>query len=295
MVLGKVVKVFLTPQRDARCLKRIETALREHLPSHLEITEEYGKADLHVMYIIGRHDHRTREAQKLLSDGKRYAVIQIVLGSCRNPDPADWQELWGGADVVWSYYDLPGDFNFYRAPLAAEPKMFYKEDIEKEYQVGCQSDDFKRECVGELQFALWYVRKEKRGAHVGTNFNSNPLVDYYQNISDDEMRTLYNKCKWFSCLRRKDGFEMPAVEALMCGVRPIMFDQPYFRHWFDGLAWFIPEGSPQNVAASLMGVLKHDPKPVAPEEIEETRRRFNWKQIVEGFYARLDHPDTRPK
>jgi len=294
VVLGEAVKIYLTPRRDARCLKRIETALRKYVPDDFEIVEEYTKADLYVMFVVGRRDHRTREARQILEAGKRYAVIQLVLGSCRNPNPADWKELWDGADLVWSYYDLPTD-NLYRTPLAAEHDVFYKEDIEREYQVGSQSDDFVRECIGELQFALWYVRKEKRGAHVGTNFNSNPIVDYYENLSDDEMRTLYNKCKWFSCLRRKDGFEMPAVEALLCGARPIMFDQPYFRQWFDGLAEFIPEGSAQNVASSLMAVLKRDPAPVTPEEIEETRRRFDWQQIVEGFYARLDHPDPSKK
>ena len=281
------MKIHLTPHRSAFCLKRIEAALLENMPAWIEPADDGEEADLYVMYVTGTHDHRVREAQNIIKAGKQYAVIQLVLGSSRNPRPEEWLDLWEPARLVWSYYDLSGCLSdYYHAPLGPGSDVFSREEgVEKIYHAGSLGEGayYKAECYGELFWALWQL-PPARGVHIGTGMPANPIVDYFKNPTDNELRLIYNQCRWFSCLRRKDGFEMPAVEALLCGTRPIMFDTPNYRQWFDGHAFFIPEEEPAKVAKNLLNILKRDPDDVPDEEIQEIRRRFDWKRITSGFY-----------
>jgi hypothetical protein len=260
---------------------RVVTALRTHLPHEMSIVDNPLDADLIVLHVIGRNEHVMKQAQEIKRQGKQYAVIQYALQSTRNPSPSDWLPLWKDAKVVWSYYDLQGLSNFYHAPLAANPEMFYKQDAEKIYTVGTVGNCYKAECIGEVQLAAWM--NGGKALHIGDKFNSNPNVDYFSNVTDDNMRLLINTCKYFACLRRKDGFEIPAVEALLCGVRPIMFDTPNYRQWFDGLAIFIPEDNPSKVVKSLQAVFSKEP---LAGDVEETKNRFNWKRSAGGFWER---------
>jgi glycosyltransferase involved in cell wall biosynthesis len=90
-----------------------------------------------------------------------------------------------------------------------------------------------------------------------------------------------------SCLRRKDGFELPAVEGLLCNSRPIVYDAPRYRQWFDGLAEFIPEEDPEKVINNLVRLFQKSYKPVTEEERNETLKRFNWETIIKGFWNRV--------
>ena len=290
-VCERIMKIYFEVDHKSNAINRVVTNLAKYLPSNFARVKSKSEADMVILHISGRNNHKTREARNLTGQGKQYAVIQYSWKSTRNPDPNDWMELWQGAKVVWSYYALPLP-DYYHAPLAADSSIFYPQEEEKKYLVGSVGNSFKVECIGELQFAVWYAKKY--GVHVGKNFNSNPIIDYVSSIDDSEMRAMYNKCKWFSCLRRKEGFEMPAVEALLCGVRPIMFDTPNYRQWFDGLAEFIPERSVADTVNRLNKLLKTEPRPVTKEEIEETKRRFNWEVVIARFYDRLINSNSSP-
>ena len=265
-------------------VSRIISMLDKYLPEGMTRVHRIEEAGLVVLHVTGRNEHTTHYAQDLCAQGKQYAIIQYSLKSTRNPDPRDWAQLWKRAKVVWSYYDLKEYMNnFYHAPLGAGSDLFYQQDIEKKYLVGSIGNTYRAECIGEVQIAAW--KAKGRAVHIGETF-SNPVVDYFINISDDEMRVIMNRCKYFSALRRKEGFEMQAVEALLCGVRPIMFDTPNYRQWFDGLAEFIPESSVIETGAHIQAVLKRDPRPVTHEEILEVRTRFDWEKSVKGFWER---------
>ena len=122
--------------------------------------------------------------------------------------------------------------------------------------------------------------------HVGKRFAEYPIIDFVENITDDELRTIYNQCQWFSVLRRADGFEMIGLEALLCGVRPIMFDTINYRRWYNNYAKFIPEKTVGDTVRDLIRVLAEEPQEVTDSEIEEIKERFNWKTIIEGFWNR---------
>jgi hypothetical protein len=277
------MRVYFEPGFPSWGISRVAYQLSEHLPPDFTPVGDPGSADLVVLHVVGRRDHNINRAGQVTSAGAQYAVIQYVLGSCRNPDPADWKEFWDGAKVVWSYYDLPTP-KLYRAPLAADPTVFYKMGAEKKYLVGTNGNTYRGEAVGEVHMAAYQAGGKI--VHVGEKFNSDPIVTYLQSITDDELRDVYNGCDWWSSLRRWDGFEMTAVEALLCGVRPIMFDTPNYRHWFDGLAKFIPECHPGEMTGRLKRIFKDGVAPVIEQEIEETKTRFDWRRSVTGFWER---------
>lgn len=278
------MKIYFGTNLNSFGISRVVESLSNHLHPNFEITDE-SNADLIVLHVTGRNEHTTFKAKKILDSGKSYAVIQYVLQSSRNPDPKDWYKLWHGAKVVWSYYDLFSHTdNLYHSPLAANNEKFFKQEREKKYLVGSIGNCYKAECIGEVQLATW--RSGKNCLHIGEKFNSDPFVSYKSNVTDDELCMLYNSCEYFSSLRRNDGFEIPAIESLLCGVRPIMFDTPNYRQWFDGLAHFIPENSPKDVVNELKKIFKNNPVPVKESEIEEVKRRFDWEKIIKGFWEK---------
>ena len=269
---------------------RVVAQLEKYLPADadFEITTDPATADLTVLHVIGRCNHMHETAKRIREAGHEYAVIQYALGSTRNPDPQDWIELWANAKVMWSYYDLRSLVPaMYHAPLGADPEVFYKEnDRQEKYLVGVNANErcYQAECIGEARLATYNAHG--RMVQIGERFFDDPSVDIFDNADDDAVRHLYNQCRWFSALRRRDGFEMVAVEALMCGTRPIMFDTPNYRQWFDGLAEFVPETSVRDTVRSLTKLLHGETRPVTSDEIAETKKRFDWETIIKEFWDR---------
>ena len=90
-----------------------------------------------------------------------------------------------------------------------------------------------------------------------------------------------------SGLRRTEGFELPVIEGLFCGCRPVVFNSANYRQWFDGFAEFIEEGPRGEVLGQLVALFAQPLRPVTPEALERARARFNWETIVRGFLDRL--------
>jgi len=282
------MKVYFANPGTALSVDRVVKALRGFLPIGTIKVDNIEEADLVVLHVAGRHDNQLRQAEKIKQAGAQYAVIQYALKSTRNPDPKEWLTLWNGAKVVWSYYDLSRYIkNLYHAPLGADPTFFYPQEAKKDYLVGTLGIEncYQTECFGEVHLAAYLAGGKV--VHVGKLANENPIVDVHLTVDDDELCAIYNRCKWFSALRRKDGFEMTAVEALLCGTRPIMFGTENYRQWFDGLAEFIPEGrTPAEAVHSLTKIFKGKPSPVTDDEIKEAKKRFDWYTNITGFWER---------
>lgn len=277
------MKIYFDSSANSIAIDRVVSNLEQYMPEGLARTDK-ETADLIILHVHGNNNHIAREAQSILGQGKQYVVIQYAMKSTRNPNPRDWMSIWDKAKVVWSYYDLPTP-NLYLAPLAADPKTFYRVESEKDFLVGTLGVKvcYGAECFGEVHLSAYQVRGKV--VHVGEKPNENPIVTYYANISDEELRLVYNRCNWFSALRRKEGFEVTAIEALLCGTRPIMFASPDYIRWFDGLAKFIPEDTVGKTVKRLRDTLR-ETSPVTDAEIEETKKRFDWERIIKGFWER---------
>lgn len=292
------MKVFVdSPPLLSRAMFRVAHALRKYAPLNVQITKDPIEADLVILHVIGYQD--TIEAANLLTKrGQKYGVIQYCLRSTERPSTMYWAPLWAEAQIVWSYYDLPGlvaednfypdeEPNWYISPLGVDANVFNVED-------GPRSDRFtiftsgyvaREECVGEAADAVHRVQGWQ--FHLGPNLNLNGTrVRYELGILDEDLADAYRSSQFVAGLRRREGFELPAAEGLLCGARPIMFDQPHYRRWFDGFAEFIPEGTPEQVTDSLEQLFRQGARPVTQAELLAAKDYFDWETIVNGFWEK---------
>src|SRR6266511_4528244 len=150
-----------------------------------------------------------------------------------------------------SYYDLYGltgrdDFSFYRAPLGVEGSVFYDRGLVRDAAVMTSGYVPAGEAIHECYEAVFGVLRGRHGGmvHLGPSFWSDGSVEVAEGVSDDRLATLYSRCRYVSGLRRGEGFELPVIEGLACGARPVCFDNPCYREWFDGHAVFVEELPP---------------------------------------------------
>jgi|TARA_Y100000034_G_scaffold19875_1_gene22597 hypothetical protein len=301
------MKVYLElpkTNENSRGLLRVYDALIKYAPKEIEITKYFHEAELHIIHAIGRYDRLLGRIAELKENNRRYAMIQYCIRSTQKPDARDWLLLWENAELVWSYYDLPellkedteyevgfkigqGQeyFNFYHAPLGVDSEVFKEFDLDRHFVVATHGHHALTQSIKECVVA---AKRAKRDVfHLGHQLRRGDDITCKSGISDLELASYYSQCEFVSGLRRIEGFEMPVIEGLLCGAKPIVFDQPHYRKWFDGLAMFIPEKSREEVTDLLEIMFKCGTKPVTQKDKENAKMLFNWERIIGGFWERL--------
>lgn len=293
------MKIYVDPipKTLSQAMYRVSTALREHLPC--EIAETPEDADLQILHTIGHLAER-----HLRNDN--YAIIQY----CSRSKTADqsslvdltpWEPLWEKAKVVWSYYDIPSELEkdhwlndkFYLAPMGV-PKLFlepFPVEMERDYGVmtsgyvsgpGAEAIEEVAIAAHKLSMNVLHLGPHPKGMHFFP-----PRWSSVLNVTDEQLSMYYHRCLWVSGLRHIEGFELPIIEGLMCGARPIAFDRPETRRWFDKHAYLIPECHGKELVEHLMLFMKNPPVAVTDAEREIVARKFNWETIVRGFWGKL--------
>jgi len=291
------MRIYLQPPQPSRGLQRIATALTRYAPPEVEVVDHPKLADLTIVYAIGRRDKVQRQVEEIRSRGKHYAIVQVCLKSTMNPDVRDWVGIWERAKVLWSYYDLfrialedglyiQGMDNFYHAPLGADSTVFYSKPVEKEFIIGTCGLSRLQESVRECIVATAEVGQ--RMFHLGMDMTFySQYVTWGKNLIDEQVANEFSRCHFVSALRRKEGFELPGIEGLLCGARPICFDTPDYRWNYQDHAEYIQETDRQGVVDQLVELFRAGARPVTTEERERAVKRFNWQTIISGFYERV--------
>lgn len=292
------MKVYLELPQRSRGLQRVYDALVLSAPEGVLITSHRSEADIVVLHVIGRNDQVRLAAERATAGGQQYVVIQYAFRSTMRPSASAWIDIWQGAKFVWSYYDLPQEcavdnestrFEFYDAPLGCDATMFKplpSRDIgegHRIYTAGVISQSWLTEGTREVVEAANVIGGSCW--HAGASLGRSDVISYVD-ISDETLRQRYANTRFVPCLRRVEGFEQPAVEALLCGARPILFDRAHYRRWFDGHAHFIPEGSREQVVQSLVDIFGGPRWEVDPEERRQIADKFSWPKITAGFWER---------
>lgn len=276
---------------ESHGLRRVAEALVRHAPPGVEMVDQ-DEADLVVLHVIGRQDRNRARAERLTKRGQRYAVVQYCVRSTMRPSTEGWLPLWENAVTVWSYYDLkalciedgtPTNFEFYHAPLGADG-VFHPRNGEREYVIATHGVAWTAESVREAYHAAMRVGGEV--FHLGQKFRRDCMT-CMTGIDDDTLAKMYSRCEFVACLRRTEGFELPAVEGLLCGARPVCFDRDHYRQWYEPWAVFIQEGSREEVIDSLEVVFHEGARPVSDAERRAVRTLFNWEAVVGGFWSRV--------
>lgn len=274
---------------------RIANALATYTPPGIEIVDKLDEADLVIMYVIG--STAIEEAQAHLDAGRRYAVVQCCY---KTAGLGPWINFWHLSELVWSYYDLshvvePNYANrpFYHAPLGVDT-IFTKGDLYKSRDIAALTTGTTTgggaEAIDEVWQALDMVGL--RGYHVGpdkiegSTYRS-PRWKSASGISDQALIWLMERSHRVAALRRVEGFELPAVEGLMCGARPVLFDHHDLRYWYGSFAEYVTDSHPGQLVDELRGVFSNPPRPVTESEKRAAMFRFDWSTIASEFWKRL--------
>ena len=301
--------IALVPTHYSRAIARIGDALAKYAPSDVAVKRippmrkdtrrtvlvpGEAEGDVVVIFANGLRDHQQALAERCIERGQKFAVVQIALRTTRHPHTSQWRDLWSKATVVMSYYPLAEwikhdggheiDFDFYNAPLGVDSTIFFDRKVDRTYVICTSGQRRNQEGVGECDDAA--IVTGGSIFQLGPSFSMRSPTTFLTNLSDNALAEMYSRCQFVSGLRRHEGFELPAAEGLLAKARPILYDRPHYRMWYEGLAEFIAEGSPAQVTADLTRLFRSGPCPVTDAERSEGARRFNWESIAKGFWER---------
>lgn len=289
------MKVFLRPPKHlSLAMFRVAAAIEDTRPPDIEIVSTEDEADLLVLHVI------SQDAVEYRRD-KPCAVLQYCLHTGGSIEA--WQPLWDRALAVWSYYDLEAHISsdkFYYGPMGVGSCFVEGRFKHLERKLGVLTSGYVTgpgaEAIEEMTVACRLAGKES--IHLGPRpVGMKPTTPCQVTglISDGSLASLYHQVQYVSGLRYVEGFEMPALEGLSCGARPIMFDRPDAHQWFDGHAYFVKECHGDELIDLLVPVLTQAPTPVGTNERVEVLIRFDWDRLCNEFWRRILNGVERAK
>jgi hypothetical protein len=261
---------------------RISKALAFYKPDRVQITGNPAQADWVLLHVT-KSEGVLEAIQEAKRANQKVAVAQYCLRSTNEPLPF-WKQVWDQCDLVWSYYDLPAP-RFYHSPLGADSQVFLPRDIPKMALAMSSGYVAQSECISEVAQAVAHYSGKM--FHLGPELALVGDVDYFLSIGDLQLSRLYSASHYVTGLRRGEGFELPLAEGLLCGARPVTFNQPHYRDWYGDLADYIEEGPPETVREQLKELFGKPARPVTPEEREKAVEKFNWETVCRGFWERV--------
>jgi len=315
------VRVFLYPTGlHSRAMVRVANALTQCAPYGIETAPTTPTScDLQILHVINQD--AISYAREIKARGGKYAVIQYCFRTAGG-ELRDWLEMWRGAEVVWTYlWDVKTLIERY--PCGYGPEGSMGAHVIQLYYSPLGVDEKFRACGRLLNLpGYWPTRRNRiittgyvsgpgaepieetwraadlaglKVVHIGpkkiegTSYRPAHLTSY-EGVSDTMLAELYATSTWVSGLRHVEGFELPAAEGLVCGARPLVFDQPGMREWYGGHAVFIEEGGTekrstlvQRIAQAFESTLPD----VTYAERERALAQFNWETIAKGFWEAL--------
>ncbi len=268
-------------------IQRVASALERHAPDWVEIVDNPKEADLWIVHVIG---HGSMEEAK--DFGGAIAMVQYCLLTTEDSRPEAWLPYWQRSKAVWSYYDLqsylqerraPTLSNFYYAPLGVFGGSFKPEmPIRKRFLIGTSGYVADTEGVKECHAVARALDREM--FHLGPDLKIGNGIVYVKGCPDDVLGALWSQCSWVAGLRRIEGFELPVLEGLASGSRPICFDAPHYRNWFGEHAEYVPEVGFDDLVGHLSHVMTRPVRQVTAAERTEVLRKFNWETLAKGFW-----------
>lgn len=280
------MKVFVDPipATLSRAMFRVANALEKYAPPNITIVKDPAQADLQVMHTISIDVDQAIKA-------KEYVIIQYCLASAFGTNE-QWHKLWRGSRLVWSYYDLdvPSGVRFFYAPLGVDGDVFKSADGVRDvglmtsgYVSGPGAEAIEECAVAAYETGLKTVHLGPPTI-VGMKRLKTDRWTAIEGIDDLTLAKYYQRTRWVSGLRHVEGFELPVLEGLACGARPIVFDRHDMRAWYQGLAVFVPECSGPELVGLLREVFLSGVFPVTEGERRRVVEDFNWQTIVTNFW-----------
>lgn len=287
------VCVRCIPESLGRGLHRVARALEQYAPDWVQIVNEPSEADVWFIHCIGHGS--------MIEVPQYKGDIALIMYNLRTTEdgghPDYWMPIWKRARVVWGYYDIRQHLldrgipetehpNIYYSALGVDGNVFQPDEPQrKRFLIGTSGFIAETEGVRECHAVARRLNRDM--FHLGPNLGLTPGVLYMLGIPDATVAEMWSQCSFVAGLRRAEGFELPAAEALACATRPIMFDAPHYRNWFGEHAEYVPEVGHDDLVEALTEVMSRRVRVVTPAERIEVLRKFNWQTIAEGFWEAM--------
>lgn len=282
------MKVYaeVLPPTLGRVMHRINRELKKHAPPNVSFVADPRVADLQVLDVLGTGSPPNVRVSE-------FALLQHIFSTTETQSADYWLPLWRRARVVMSSLDLPklvdgADFAFYRAPYGVDGTVFRDHGLARNYAVMTSGYDPGQEAIRECYDAA--RRHNMQTLHLGPDFHYGAGFNSIVGVTDEQLARNYSACRYVSGLRRFEGFELPVLEGLACGARPICFDTAGYRYWFNDHAVYVPETSASELTDALARVFAESPTPVTEGERQRVIEYFSWSRIFGEFWSRVLAP-----
>lgn len=286
------------PKGFSRAIHRVCNGLKQYAPDNIEIVDNIEAADIQIVHVVGKGEMPLINRKPL---NKTIPFMYCFLTSTDGEEPREfWYEVFAKAMLTMTYYDLPSmmkekypeiEFSFYRTPVGVDTNVFYVEPLlNKTFSVMSTGYVDWAEKIHEWYDAFTCIGYDVN--HAGKDFGYGKNFFAYEDITDEQMRLLYNISKYTNGMRVAEGFEAPVIEGTLCGSRGICFDSPIYRYWFDEIALFVRQlEDPVSMVEEILDVIDTEKgiNPISKSELEYTKNRFAnnivypnmWKAILE--------------
>jgi glycosyltransferase involved in cell wall biosynthesis len=115
------------------------------------------------------------------------------------------------------------------------------------------------------------------------------LDEYHHDLSPRRMPFAYRACDAFlGPNRSEEGFGLPVLEALACGLPCLLSDTPGHREIAQEAAWYFPDGDPEGLAAALPGVVTREARARSRVEGPRAASRFDTARVAANLESAFE-------
>jgi len=259
--------------------KTNEYEIKKYAPNRIQFTKDFSEADFQIINI-------TRKADEEFIYCNKYIANVHCLGEISEEPIEDYKDIFDNALMIYSHMNLKLN-NFVRGPWGVNPHNFFiVPGIQKRYQILATGAVPQTEGITEIIQACNDLKKP--ALHIGPNLKYNSqFYKNAQNLSTKDMTLAYNQCLYTSGLRRVSGFELPVIEGILAGSRPICFNTHLYKYWYGDLVEYVNEKEPNIVVEQLKKIFNGKYRRVTKEEQQRVIDKFSWKVVAQEYWKNV--------
>lgn len=281
-----------------KVINHIMLKLGEQKPSNINLVDDWIDADIIIENVVGTPDRKNlchwRE-EDWSEDIKMRAEIHegplVYVAHCSIVDDDFFRMAFNKSKCVFGFLDFSktvnADYNYIRMPWGVDPNTFMElPDIkERPFDIYTWGASIKPDEEGILSLYKAMKQVDGKMLHSGIDYGLEapwytfvPPADTYAGVAER-----LNRARFANALRREEGFELMGIQGALCGAKPLYFDLPCYRYWFDKFGIFV---SQDNAVEDLVKVFSEDVS-VPAEDKKYVIDNFSWDNVAKIFWGNI--------